>query len=103
MWASAGVHRAKEVVEQHADDNNVRLRRLVGEAELCLLWESVRSGPGDVASRADGELRAWMDKWSAFCGRGMCVSRFCLSLLPVDLPFFKRRHSILASTKNLCL
>ncbi|KAG8157137.1 hypothetical protein KVR01_013127 [Diaporthe batatas] len=67
MWASAGVYRAKRVVEQHSD--NVRLRRLVGEAELCLLWESVRSKPGDMASKVDTELRAWMDKWSAFCGR----------------------------------
>ena len=43
-----------------------RLKSLVGEADLCLLWEHISSTPQCTPQKIDHELDQWLAKWKAF-------------------------------------
>ncbi|OAL46512.1 hypothetical protein IQ07DRAFT_634756 [Pyrenochaeta sp. DS3sAY3a] len=62
MWAVSGIAQAKAYVEENFQDT--RIQRLIGEVELCMLWERLQSVPSGSTEQVDHELSVWVDSWS---------------------------------------
>lgn len=64
LWAAADVYQAQHWVELHYD--NPRVLTLLGEVELCLLWERVAFASTFTPQTVDEELAQWHEKWRRF-------------------------------------
>jgi hypothetical protein len=49
------------VVETHYQ--HPRITTLLGEVDLCLIWEKMTFATNLTSDLLDGELNAWHDKW----------------------------------------
>lgn len=69
MWAVSGIAQAKAYVEENFHDP--RIQRLIGEVELCMIWERLQSAPSGSTERVDHELIVWVDSWSEYINKGI--------------------------------
>ncbi|KAH6712484.1 hypothetical protein BKA61DRAFT_553917 [Leptodontidium sp. MPI-SDFR-AT-0119] len=69
IGSSAALQRAKRLVEHNI--SNVRVTALLGEVELCQLWETVLSLPGASDEKINQELQGWSYRWGDFAGKAV--------------------------------
>lgn len=62
LWAVAGAHHAVAIVRK--SPINPRIRNLLGEVDLCLIWERLLLEPGPEEHKVDLEMQAWKTKWT---------------------------------------
>ena len=61
IWAAAGIYRAKDFVEIRYDNPVVSV--LIGEVELCLLWECIAHTAEFTPAIVNEQLDQWTRKW----------------------------------------
>lgn len=77
MSATPEIIRAKSHLERVVSDP--RIKGMLGEVELCMIWEKVHSQGGDSSKTMEDELRSWTDKWDHHLCQGklLCIRRYC--------------------------
>ncbi|OJI95833.1 hypothetical protein ASPVEDRAFT_119842 [Aspergillus versicolor CBS 583.65] len=73
LSASPQLLRAKAALEQSVD--HPRIRVLLGECELCLLWERSINTPGASPATVDDTLNTWQLDWQHFLASNTAPSR----------------------------
>ncbi|KAH7378573.1 hypothetical protein BKA64DRAFT_244979 [Cadophora sp. MPI-SDFR-AT-0126] len=66
ITSSESVYKARHYVD--AKFKCCQIKSLVGEADLCLLWEHVAPMPHRTSQKIEYALGEWLAKWKAFIG-----------------------------------
>ncbi|OAL46521.1 hypothetical protein IQ07DRAFT_153692 [Pyrenochaeta sp. DS3sAY3a] len=67
IWVTPGLEDAKAYLEQ--SNSHPRILGLIGEVELCMLWERDCSKTSRNAHTVEQEIRHWRAKWALFTSK----------------------------------